>query len=82
MDHLLDERREMARTLNAPGAKPDPSLRISRRTFLHKSLVTTGVTGVTPLPGALGQAGTTVIYGDSDIGDGPRSLKTMPRPVA
>ena len=34
----------MARTLNAPGAKPDPSLRISRRTFLHKSLVTTGVT--------------------------------------
>ena len=44
MDHLLDERREMARTLNAPGAKPDPSLRISRRTFLHKSLVTTGVT--------------------------------------
>jgi Icc protein len=44
MDHLLDERRELARTLNAPGAKPDPSLRISRRTFLHKSLVTTGVT--------------------------------------
>ena len=34
----------MARTLNAPGAKPDPSLRISRRTFLHKSLVTAGVT--------------------------------------
>jgi len=44
MDHLLDERREMARTLNAPGAKPDPSFRISRRTFLHKSLVTAGVT--------------------------------------
>ena len=34
----------MARTLNAPGAKPDPSLRISRRTFMHKSLVTAGVT--------------------------------------
>jgi hypothetical protein len=43
MDHLQDERREMARTLQAPGARPDPSLSITRRTFLHKSLVTAGV---------------------------------------
>jgi 3',5'-cyclic AMP phosphodiesterase CpdA len=44
MDHLRDERREMARTLQAPGARPDPGLRITRRTFIHKSLVTAGVT--------------------------------------
>jgi len=44
MDHLQDERREMARTLTASGARPDPSLQITRRTFLHKSLLTAGVT--------------------------------------
>jgi len=44
MDHLRDERREMARTLEPPGARPDPSLQITRRTFLHKSLLTAGVT--------------------------------------
>ncbi len=38
MDPLLNERREMARTLNAPEAKPDRSMAITRRTFLHKSL--------------------------------------------
>jgi len=43
MDHLQDERREMARTLETPGARPDPSLQITRRTFLHKSLLTAGV---------------------------------------
>lgn len=43
MDPLRSERREMARALNAPGARPDPSLRITRRTFIHKSLVTAGV---------------------------------------
>jgi Icc protein len=44
MDHLQDERRELARALESPGARPDPSLRITRRTFLHKSLLTVGVT--------------------------------------
>jgi Icc protein len=43
MDHLQQERREMARTLQTPGARPDPSLQITRRTFLHKSLLTAGV---------------------------------------
>jgi Icc protein len=44
MDHLQQERREMARTLQTPGARPDPALQITRRTFLHKSLLTAGVT--------------------------------------
>jgi hypothetical protein len=44
MDHLLSTRREMARTLRAPGEAPDRSLSITRRTFLHKSLLTAGVT--------------------------------------
>ncbi len=44
MDQLLNERREMARTLNAPEAKPDRSMAITRRTFLHKSLLTAGIT--------------------------------------
>ena len=44
MDPLLNERREMARTLNAPEAKPDRSMAITRRTFLHKSLLTAGIT--------------------------------------
>ena len=44
MDHLQDERREMARTLQTSDARPDPSLQITRRTFLHKSLLTAGVT--------------------------------------
>ena len=44
MDHLQDERREMARTLQTSDARPDPSLQITRRTFLHKSLLTACVT--------------------------------------
>jgi 3',5'-cyclic-AMP phosphodiesterase len=43
MDHLQQERREMAGMLETPGARPDPSLQITRRTFLHKSLLTAGV---------------------------------------
>ncbi len=43
MDPLQTERREMARALSPRGARPDPSLAITRRTFIHKSLVTAGV---------------------------------------
>ena len=43
MDHLQDERREIAGALKTPGARPDPSLQITRRTFVHKSLLTAGV---------------------------------------
>ncbi len=43
MDDLLRTRQEMARTLKAPGEAPDRSLAITRRTFLHKSLLTAGV---------------------------------------
>ncbi len=44
MDHLSNERREIVQTLQAPDTRPDPSLRVTRRTFLHKSLLTAGVT--------------------------------------
>jgi 3',5'-cyclic AMP phosphodiesterase CpdA len=44
MDELLRARQEMARTLHPPGEAPDRSLAITRRTFLHKSLLTAGVT--------------------------------------
>ena len=40
MSELKHERREMDQVLRQPGAHPDPSFRISRRTFLHKSLLT------------------------------------------
>ena len=43
MDHQREERREMARALNPPGARPSEALRITRRTFLHRSLVTAGM---------------------------------------
>ncbi len=36
-------------------------------------LVTSGLPGLTPLPGVLGQPGTTVSYGNSGGDDGPRS---------
>jgi len=36
-------------------------------------LITTGIPGASPLPGALGQTGTTVVYGNSDLGNQPRS---------
>ena len=37
MSELDRERREMVATLQRPGLRPDPSLRITRRTFIHKS---------------------------------------------
>ena len=40
MSELERERREMARTLCPPGERPDPSLQITRRIFLHRSLLT------------------------------------------
>ncbi len=40
MSELERERREMDMVLRRPGARPDPSLRITRRTFLHRSLLT------------------------------------------
>jgi hypothetical protein len=43
MDHLRDERREMARVLGGSGRGPDRSVSIARRTFIHKSLLTAGV---------------------------------------
>ena len=36
-------------------------------------LVTSGVPGTTPLPGGIGQTGTTVLFGNSDVDSGPRS---------
>ena len=38
MSDLERERREAQRELNKPGDRPDPSLKITRRTFLHKSI--------------------------------------------
>jgi len=40
MSELERERREMDMVLRRPGERPDPSLRITRRTFLHRSLLT------------------------------------------
>lgn len=37
MSDLERERREIAAVLQQPGAAPDPSFRLARRTFLHKS---------------------------------------------
>jgi calcineurin-like phosphoesterase family protein len=45
MSDLERERREAERELNKPGERPDPSLEITRRTFLHKSIVAGAVTG-------------------------------------
>lgn len=36
-------------------------------------LVTTGAPGISPLPGALGQVGTSTVFGGSDFDDRPRS---------
>jgi 3',5'-cyclic-AMP phosphodiesterase len=44
MDHQHQERQEMARTLGPPGARPPQSLAITRRIFLHRSLMTAGMT--------------------------------------
>ncbi|MGI9305209.1 MAG: metallophosphoesterase family protein [Gammaproteobacteria bacterium] len=40
MNELDKIRRTMHRELNPPGKKPDPSTTITRRTFLHRSLLT------------------------------------------
>ncbi len=37
MSELDKIRREMATVLQEPGARPDPSLRLTKRTFIHKS---------------------------------------------
>src|SRR5258707_15872070 len=44
MSELDRERREMAAVLQRPGIRPDPSLRITRRTFIHKSCLTGAAT--------------------------------------
>src|SRR4051794_41741345 len=65
MDENQRERIELHKTLEGSGERPDRSLRITRRIFLHKSLLT-GAAGVAtygwfPLIGTLdfllGQAG-------------------------
>jgi len=40
MSDLERERRELHKVLHKPGERPDSSLKVSRRTFLHKSLLT------------------------------------------
>jgi 3',5'-cyclic-AMP phosphodiesterase len=37
MSDLEQDRREIAKVLNRPGVRPDPKLRITRRTFIHRS---------------------------------------------
>src|ERR1700752_2898103 len=44
MSELDCERREMAVVLRRPGARPDASLRITRRTFIHRSCLTGAAT--------------------------------------
>jgi calcineurin-like phosphoesterase family protein len=39
MSELDKARREMAAVLQQPGVSPDPSVRLTRRTFVHKSLL-------------------------------------------
>jgi len=39
MSELDDVRRTMHRELNAPGKRPDATTRITRRTFLRRSIV-------------------------------------------
>jgi Icc protein len=65
MDENQRERSELHKALQGTGERPDPSLRITRRTFLHKSLMTGAAGAATygwfPLIGTLdfvvGQAG-------------------------
>src|SRR2546428_13015080 len=65
MDEIQRERSELQKTLQGKGERPGGSLQITRRTFLHKSVLT-GAAGVAtygwfPLIGTLdflvGQAG-------------------------
>ena len=44
MSELDRERREMVAVLQRPGVRPDPSLRITRRTFIHRSCLTGAAT--------------------------------------
>ena len=44
MSELDRERREMAAVLQRPGARPNASLRITRRTFIHRSCLTGAAT--------------------------------------
>ena len=44
MSELDRERREMVAVLQRPGVRPDPSLRITRRTFVHRSCLTGAAT--------------------------------------
>src|SRR5260221_5337303 len=45
MSELGRLRREMDRVLRRPGEHPDPALRITRRTFVHRSLLTGAAAG-------------------------------------
>lgn len=45
MSDLERERGEAESELNKPEERPDPSLKITRRTFLHRSVVAGAVTG-------------------------------------
>jgi 3',5'-cyclic AMP phosphodiesterase CpdA len=45
MSELGHVQREMDTVLRKPGERPDPSLRITRRTFIHRSLLTGGAAG-------------------------------------
>ena len=44
MSELDRERREMAAVLQQPGVGPDPKMRITRRTFIHRSCLTGAAT--------------------------------------
>ena len=45
MDELQRTRSEMHRELNRPGERPAPALGLTRRTFLHRSLLAGAVAG-------------------------------------
>src|SRR5258705_11868319 len=44
MSELNRERREMVAVLQRPGVRPHPSVRITRRTFIHTSCLTGAAT--------------------------------------
>ena len=44
MSELERDRRELARVLQQPGVRPDPELKITRRTFIHRSCLTGAAT--------------------------------------
>ena len=44
MSELERDRREIAAVLQQPGVRPDPELKITRRTFLHRSCLTGAAT--------------------------------------